>query len=79
MRFLHIKSLISISVLSFLENMCPEEAEILYRLESYLRTVNPHTALVKAGKLQLDEKWREKNVVNRCLGFLGDHRVSYLA
>lgn len=42
-----IKSLISISFLSLLENMCPEEAEILYRLESYPRTVNPHAALVK--------------------------------
>ena len=42
-----IKSLISISFLSLLENMCPEEAEILYRLESYPRTVNPYAALVK--------------------------------
>lgn len=46
LRLLHIKSLISISFLSLLENMCPEEAEILYRLESNRRTVNPHTVLV---------------------------------
>lgn len=46
LRLLHIKSLISISFLSLLENMCPEEAEIFYRLESNWRTVNPHTALV---------------------------------
>lgn len=42
-----MKYLISIAVLSLSQNMCPEESEILHRLESDLRTVNPHCALVR--------------------------------
>lgn len=43
----HRKSLISIAVLSLSQSMCPEEAEILHRLESDWRTVNRHRARVR--------------------------------
>jgi hypothetical protein len=75
---LHVKSLISISFLSLIKNMCPEEVEILFRLEHYPRTVNPHAAPVRQVHA-IRWKVKEKCVVNRCLGSLGDHTVSYLA
>lgn len=47
LRLWDMRSLISIAVLSLLQNMCPEEAEILHQLESDSGTLNPHCSLVR--------------------------------